>query len=116
MRKAIGIGIALLCLGLVAIPGVAAEHTTGNVDLNIRGGIGVHFTIANHKETSVTAEWEVTTPIGQSTQLTVVPSGVTINPMSLVIRVFSPVVVRLEAEGQQVSRIGYVVGVFVILR
>ena len=115
MKKTIGIGIILLCLMVLSVPTGVAEVASEDIEISLRGGIGVHGYVVNNGESSVSGNLQIKIRAGQVNNIFFVPPEVSMPIVTYQIAVFSPIDVVLEVGSQSLSKTGFIVGVFVVL-
>jgi hypothetical protein len=108
--------ILVLVPSLSALEYTATDSTTADCDLAIKGGLlPISFIVANHKDTEITAQFELTSlSRGGSRGSFTVPAKKTIDMGPPAPIGFYIVIAHLSAGGSSLTRIGVVIGMVVI--
>jgi len=117
MKKAIGISIIMLIIALLIMSTVASAVTKlddKDIIMNIYGGIGIHFEIENRKDSDIDVKYTIVGKSLREESTVVVLSDKTVLRSIYPIGFFSEITASMSTKGRDISRNGYLIGIFVI--
>ena len=118
IKDMLKIGTIFMLFVMFFMPGVSAfnyrsMHSSNNISLFVNGGFGVHFTVVNDRNETVSAEWEITgngyfinKTWNKQGSFSAGPKVWTTSPPQIVPFSFMPITANLTVGDQTLSRRG----------